>query len=108
ATGEVPADGDTTISATARDAAGNISAAGTKLVSIDATVPGAPTDVVAGVDGSVSGVAEEGSTVTMGTATTTADATTGAFAFAAGTLASGVTASVTATDAAGNASTGTD
>ncbi|HLS57823.1 MAG TPA: Ig-like domain-containing protein, partial [Zeimonas sp.] len=62
AAGEVPADGDTTISATARDAAGNTSVAGTRPVSIDATVPGAPTAAV-GVDGSVSGVAEAGSTV---------------------------------------------
>jgi hypothetical protein len=107
ASGEVPADGDTTISATARDAAGNTSVAGTRPVTIDAGVPGAPT-AVAGVDGSVSGVAEAGSTVTMGAATTTADATTGAYAFAAGTLASGASASVTATDAAGNVSGGTD
>jgi len=103
AAGEVPADGDTTISATATDAAGNPSTAGTRPVTIDATAPGAPT-AVAGVDGSVSGVAEAGSTVTMGAATATADATTGAYAFAAGTLASGATASVTATDANGNAS----
>ena len=107
ATGEVPADGDTTISATATDAAGNASTAGSRPVTIDATAPGAPT-AVAGVDGSVSGVAEAGSTVTMGAATATADATTGAYAFAAGTLASGETASVTATDASGNTGSGTD
>lgn len=100
ASGEVPADGNTTISATARDAAGNTSVAGTHPVTVDKTAPGVPT-AVAGVDGSVTGTAEAGSTVKLGSATVTADGT-GHYQFAAGTLASGATGSVTATDAAGN------
>jgi len=102
ASGEVPADGSTTISATARDAAGNTSVAGTHPVTVDTTAPGAPT-ATAGVDGSVTGTAEAGSTVKLGSATVTADGT-GHYQFAAGTLASGATGSVTATDAAGNTS----
>lgn len=102
AAGEVPADGNTTISATARDAAGNTSVAGTHPVTVDTTAPGAPT-ATAGVDGSVTGTAEAGSTVKLGSATVTADAS-GHYEFAAGTLASGTTGSVTATDAAGNTS----
>lgn len=104
ASGEVPADGNTTISATARDAAGNTSEAGTRSVAVDTTAPGTPT-ALAGVDGSVTGTAEAGSTVKLGSATATADGS-GNYQFAAGTLASGATGSVTATDAAGNTSAG--
>ncbi|MCL4183633.1 MAG: hypothetical protein KJ011_09320 [Burkholderiaceae bacterium] len=106
AAGELPADGNTTISATATDASGNESTAGTHAVAIDTTAPGAPTANVA-LDGMVSGVAEAGSTVTMGEQSVTADATTGAYQFATA-LASGASATVIATDANGNASPGAD
>jgi len=103
ASGDVPGDGPTVpISATATDAAGNTSVAGTRNVAIDTGVPAAPTVAVA-PNGIVSGTAEAGSTVTMGDQEVTADAGTGAFAFAT-PLASGASASVVATDAAGNAS----
>ncbi|GMV02431.1 MAG: hypothetical protein KJZ98_13465 [Burkholderiaceae bacterium] len=103
ATGEVPADGNTTISATARDAAGNTSVAGTRPVTIDTAAPTVQT-AVAGADGSVSGTADAGSTVKLGSATVTAG-NDGAYSFAAGTLSAGA-ATVTATDAAGNVSAG--
>jgi len=107
ASGEVPADGATQISATATDAAGNASSASGPLdVAVDKTLPAAPS-AVAGLDGSVSGTAEANSTVKLGAAETTADGS-GNYQFAAGTLASGATGSVTATDAAGNAGSGTD
>ncbi len=106
ASGEVPADGPTQISATATDAAGNTSAAGTRDIAVDKTAPVAPT-ALDGIDGSVSGSAEANSTVKLGAAETTADGS-GNFQFAAGTLASGATAAVTAVDAAGNTSAGTD
>src|SRR5690606_6249090 len=76
----VPADGASQISATATDAAGNVSAAGTRDVTVDtAPAPGAPDapvisavavdDVVDAMEGAanvaVSGTAEAGSTVTV-------------------------------------------
>jgi hypothetical protein len=107
APGDLPADGATTISATATNAAGNESATGTRDVSVDTAAPAAPTAVV-GPDGSVTGIAEPGSTVTIGSETAAADETTGAYTFAAGTVASGATAMVTATDAGGNVSDETE
>src|SRR5690606_23573456 len=85
---EVPADGASQISATATDAAGNVSAAGTRDVNVDtAPVPGAPDapvisavavdDIVDAVEGAanvaVSGTAEAGSIVTVIWGSTTKD-----------------------------------
>lgn len=104
---ELPAHGDTAgISATATDTAGNTSSVATHPVSIDTEAPELQTPNVA-PNGIVSGTAEPGSTVTMDDQTETADASTGAYQFAT-PLASGATASVVATDAAGNASAGID
>ena len=96
-------DGAKSLTATITDAAGNPSSASAPLVvTLDTAVPEAPTVAVA-PNGIVSGTAEAGSTVTMGDQTATADAGTGAFQFAT-PLASGASATVVATDAAGNAS----
>ena len=123
------ADGALTASAVATDGAGNASSAGTDTATKDASVPGAPSvnlsDPVNAANTTtvtVSGVAEPGSTVNISiddatagsplTDTTTAHVTTGDYSesFDVTTLADGVlTATVTATDAAGNTSpAGTD
>jgi Ca2+-binding RTX toxin-like protein len=57
-TAQIPADGNTTITATARDAAGNTSTTGTRSVLIDTVAPNAPTitnvtDDVGSIQGSV-------------------------------------------------------
>ncbi|MCO5118049.1 MAG: Ig-like domain-containing protein [Burkholderiaceae bacterium] len=123
AAAELPADGATTISATAADAAGNVSEAGTRAVTVatdtvDSTPPDAPTvdavgtvnaaAVAAGV--SVSGTAEPGSTVDVTWGALTAQAVaagdgswTANFDPGASDPAAEITA--TATDASGNTST---
>ncbi|MFE8047129.1 BapA/Bap/LapF family large adhesin [Brenneria goodwinii] len=96
------------ISAVASDAAGNASAAGT-VSAPDTTAPDAPTATISDDGGSISGVAEGGSTVTItltdGTVlTTTADAE-GNYSYTfPHAHANGETVTVTATDAAGNVS----
>jgi len=126
ASDKIPADGATTISAVATDAAGNASDAGTVSVAVDATPPGAPSigavagnDVVnsseaaAGV--TVSGTAEAGSSVAVtwgdgNTQTATADGDGNwSVAFASDKVpADGTTTiSAVATDTAGNASAAT-
>jgi uncharacterized repeat protein (TIGR02059 family) len=121
--GEIPADGSSTVSATAADAAGNVSVAGTRPVTIDTVAPTAPTfttvagnDVVnaaeKGAGVAVSGTAEANASVavTWGATTKTvaADAAgTWSASFAAGEVPAdgNTTISATASDAAGNAST---
>lgn len=123
--GDIPADGSTTISATARDAAGNTSAAATRAVTVDATVPGTPTiNAVSGDDRvtlaekpagvAVSGTAEANASiaVTWGAVTNTVSANgSGVWSttFTSGQLPAGgnTTISVTATDAAGNSTAAT-
>ncbi|UKJ77883.1 beta strand repeat-containing protein [Azospirillum brasilense] len=117
------ANGTNAVSVTARDAAGNVSSAGTQTLTIDTTAPDAPAVTSAALTNSttpaISGTAEANSTVTVtvggATYTTTAAAGTGAWSVnlssatpASGTLslnANGTNAvSVTARDAAGNVS----
>ncbi|HWL35816.1 MAG TPA: Ig-like domain-containing protein [Frankiaceae bacterium] len=122
------ADGALTATAVATDGAGNASSAGSDSATKDATVPGAPSvslsDPVNAANTTtvtVSGVAEPGSTVNISLDDATAgdpltDSTTAnglgeySESFDVTTLADGVlTATVTATDAAGNTSpAGTD
>lgn len=121
AAADIPADGSTTISAVATDAAGNKSSTGTRAVSIDSTAPAAPVIAAVAVDNAVnaaekaagvaiSGTAEAGASVavTWGAVTKTVTATGGTFnaAFAAAELPAdgSTTVSVVATDALGNAS----
>ncbi|MFC7050150.1 beta strand repeat-containing protein [Emcibacter nanhaiensis] len=124
AAGDIPADGSTTISVTATDAAGNTGSAGTRSVEVDTAAPSAPvisavasddivnsTEKAAGV--AVSGTAEANAaiTVTWGTSvqTTTADGG-GAWTvtFASGEVPpdGSTTINATAEDAAGNVSVG--
>src|SRR5690606_25632438 len=122
--GELPADGPSTIKATATDAAGNTSAEATPDVTVDTATPGVETTppdapvlnavgtvnaaaVAAGV--TVSGTAEPNSTVdvTWGalTAQTTADANGDwSVQFPAGQSDPATEITATATDAAGNTS----
>ncbi|WP_186464817.1 Ig-like domain-containing protein, partial [Azospirillum brasilense] len=115
------ANGSNAISATATDAAGNVSTAGTQSLTIDTTAPNAPTVTTALTNNTaptIAGTAETGSTVTVsvGGATYTTTATNGSWSInlatatpATGTLslnANGANpVSATATDAAGNTST---
>ena len=118
---EVPADGSTTLSATAKDAAGNTGTAGTRPVSIDSTASASPVVAVVAGDNAVnaaeklagvtvSGTAEAGSSVavTWGSVTKTVTATGGTFSasFAAADVPvdGSSTISAVATDAAGNKS----
>ncbi len=118
---EVPADGSSTLSATAKDAAGNAGTAGTRPVSIDSTAPASPVVAVVAGDNAVnaaeklagvtvSGTAEAGSSValTWGLVTKTVIATGGTFSasFAAADVPvdGSSTISAVATDAAGNKS----
>ncbi|MEZ5729572.1 MAG: Ig-like domain-containing protein [Burkholderiaceae bacterium] len=124
ATGEVPADGATTISATATDTNSNTGPAGTANVTVDTAAPAAPvigavatdnvvnsTEKTAGV--TVSGTAEANSDVAVTWGGTTHNATAdgaGNFSvvFATGEVpADGATSTIsaTATDTAGNAGT---
>ncbi|MGY0750014.1 Ig-like domain-containing protein, partial [Azospirillum argentinense] len=116
------ANGTNTVSATATDAAGNVSSAGTQTLTIDTTAPNAPAVTSAALTKNatpiIGGTAETGSTVTVtvGGATYTTTATNGTWSLnlatatpASGSLslnANGTNAvSATATDAAGNTST---
>ncbi|MBK3734600.1 DUF4347 domain-containing protein, partial [Azospirillum brasilense] len=115
------ANGSNAISATATDAAGNVSTAGTQSLTIDTTAPNAPAVTTALTNSAaptIDGTAEAGSTVTVsvGGATYTTTATNGTWSInlatatpATGTLslnANGANpVSATATDAAGNTST---
>ncbi|MGY0715198.1 Ig-like domain-containing protein, partial [Azospirillum argentinense] len=115
------ANGTNAVSATATDAAGNTSTAGTQTLTIDTTAPNAPTVTTAlsnSTTPTLTGAAETGSTVTVtvGGATYTTTATNGSWSInlaaatpTAGSLslnANGTnTVSATATDAAGNTST---
>ncbi|MHA7066630.1 Ig-like domain-containing protein, partial [Azospirillum argentinense] len=113
--------GSNAVSATATDAAGNVSTAGTQTLTIDTTAPNAPAVTSATLTNSatptLTGTAEAGSTVTVtvGGATYTTTATNGSWSInlatatpTAGSLslnANGTNAvSATATDAAGNTS----
>ncbi|WP_454020596.1 Ig-like domain-containing protein [Azospirillum sp. Marseille-Q6669] len=117
------ANGTNAVSVAARDAAGNVSSAGTQTLTIDTTAPNAPSVTSAALSNNatpvIAGTAEADSTVTVtvggATYTTTAAAGTGAWSVnlatatpASGTLglnANGTNAvSVTARDAAGNVS----
>ncbi|WP_205215815.1 beta strand repeat-containing protein, partial [Azospirillum brasilense] len=77
------ANGTNAVSVTARDAAGNVSSAGTQTLTIDTTAPNAPTVTSAALTNSaaptLAGTAEAGSTVTVtiGGATYTTTATGG-------------------------------
>ncbi|MGE4242410.1 Ig-like domain-containing protein [Ramlibacter sp.] len=83
---QIPADGSYTVSVTATDAAGNVSSAGTRAITVATGAPGAPSiDIVAGND--VVNAAEAGSTIT---------GTAGSNASVALTLGSGNTRTVTA------------
>ncbi|AMR81813.1 Ig-like domain-containing protein [Cupriavidus nantongensis] len=105
-------DGPVSLTATATDAAGNVSAPTAAFnLTVDTAAPADP--VITQASGTtISGTAEAGSTVDIdldgdGTpdATVTADATTGAWTYSPGTpLPDGTGISVTATDAAGNTS----
>ncbi|WP_114861117.1 SwmB domain-containing protein, partial [Azospirillum brasilense] len=116
------ANGANPVSATATDAAGNTSTAGTQSLTIDTTAPNAPAVTSAALTNSatptIAGTAEAGSTVTVtvGGATYTTTATGGTWSIdlatatpTAGSLslnANGANpVSATATDAAGNTST---
>ncbi|CAO3456932.1 hypothetical protein [Azospirillum argentinense] len=116
------ANGTNAVSVTARDAAGNVSSAGTQTLTIDTTAPNAPTVTSAVLSNSatptLAGTAEAGSTVivTIGGATYTTTATGGTWSIdlATATPVSGSLSlnanganpvSATATDAAGNTST---
>jgi hypothetical protein len=114
---EVPADGNTSVSAVATDVAGNVSAAGTRAVTVDTAVAApvvADENVVnavektAGVD--VSGTAEAGASVavTWGTTTKTVTATggnwTANFASAQVPADGNTSVNAVATDVAGNVS----
>ncbi|WP_449229282.1 Ig-like domain-containing protein [Azospirillum argentinense] len=109
------------VSATATDPAGNTSTAGTQTLTIDTTLPDAPTVTSAALSNSttptLAGTAESGSTVTVtiGGATYTTTATNGAWSIDLATAtpttgsltlnANGTNAvSATATDASGNVS----
>ncbi|WP_304524191.1 Ig-like domain-containing protein [Cupriavidus sp. MP-37] len=105
-------DGPYTLTATATDAAGNVSAPTAAFnLTVDTAPPADPIITVANGT-TLAGTAEPGSTVDIdldgdGTpeGTVTADATTGAWTYTPGTpLPDGAVASVTATDAAGNTS----
>ncbi|MFE1602191.1 Ig-like domain-containing protein [Methylobacterium sp. ID0610] len=113
--------GPNAVSATARDAAGNVSAAGTQTLTLDTTAPNAPVVTSAALSNSatptLTGTAEAGSavTVTVGGASYTAIATGGSWSLdlatavpVTGTLSldpNGPNAvSATARDAAGNLS----
>ncbi|QEL92840.1 hypothetical protein D9621_21040 [Azospirillum brasilense] len=114
------ANGANPVSATATDAAGNISAPGTQSLTIDTTNPNAPvitTTLSNSATPTISGTAEAGSTVTVtvGGATYTTTATNGTWSIdlatetpTAGSLALNANGanpvSATATDAAGNIS----
>ncbi|NUB23276.1 hypothetical protein GBZ26_29690, partial [Azospirillum formosense] len=114
------ANGANTVSATAADAAGNVSAPGTQSLTIDTTAPNAPavtTTLSNTTTPVIAGTAEAGSTVTVtvGGATYTTTATGGNWSInlATETPTAGVpslnangpnTVSATATDAAGNTS----
>ncbi|CAG36834.1 Ig-like domain-containing protein [Desulfotalea psychrophila] len=95
------------------DTAGNVSAV-MEITAVDGTAPGAPTlGTSNGTE--LSGVAEAGSSVTVyaadGTtvlATTTADASSGAYSFSPNPLTDGKTGSVVTTDTAGNVSAVTE
>ncbi|NUB16476.1 hypothetical protein GAY28_30660, partial [Azospirillum brasilense] len=116
------ANGANPVSATATDAAGNVSAPGTQSLTVDTTAPNAPAVTSAALSNSttpvIGGTAEAGSTVTVtiGGATYTTIATGGNWSvnLATATPASGTLSlnangpnpvSATATDAAGNPST---
>ncbi|QCO07159.1 Ig-like domain-containing protein [Azospirillum argentinense] len=117
------ANGTNAVSATATDAAGNVSTAGTQTLTIDTTLPDAPTVTSAALSNSttptLTGTAEANATVTVtvgGATYTTTASGTGAWSVnlatatpASGSLslnANGTNAvSATATDAAGNTST---
>ncbi|WP_353858901.1 Ig-like domain-containing protein [Azospirillum formosense] len=109
------------ISATATDAAGNVSPAGTQSLVVDTTLPDAPTVTSAALSNSatptLTGIAEAGSTVTVtvggATYTTTATGGTWSVDLATATPTAGVLTlnpnganpvSATATDASGNVS----
>ncbi|TWA67773.1 putative repeat protein (TIGR02059 family), partial [Azospirillum baldaniorum] len=114
------ANGSNAVSATATDAAGNVSTPGTQSLTIDTTAPNAPTVTTAlsnSTTPTLTGTAEAGSTVTVtvGGATYTTTATNGTWSVnlatatpTAGSLslnANGTNpVSATATDAAGNTS----
>ena len=122
---DLPADGLSTITATARDSAGNGSATGITSVELDRAFPGQPSlapiasnnsinaaEKAAGI--SLSGSAEAGASIAITwngtTRTTSADANTGAWslAYSAGQIPADSTNSVitiTANDKAGNSST---
>ncbi|WP_246472988.1 Ig-like domain-containing protein, partial [Azospirillum tabaci] len=115
------ANGANPVSATATDAAGNVSAPGTQTLTIDTTLPNAPVVTSAALSNStaptLTGTAEAGSTVTVtaGGATYTTTATGGNWSvdLATATPVTGAlslnanganTVSATATDASGNVS----
>ncbi|CCD02600.1 protein of unknown function, partial (plasmid) [Azospirillum baldaniorum] len=115
------ANGTNAVSATATDAAGNVSSAGTQSLTIDTTAPNAPAVTSATLSNNatpiLTGTAEAGTTVTVtvGGATYTTTATNGTWSVnlatatpTSGSLtlnANGTNAvSATATDAAGNVS----
>ncbi|MDP3702369.1 MAG: Ig-like domain-containing protein [Hylemonella sp.] len=121
---QIPADGDTTVVALTQDAAGNLSAAGTRAVSItsgrqDTTAPDAPViNTVAGnnvvnaaerdAGVTLSGTAESGSVVRVtwgGTTKTTTAGVDGSWssAFASAEIPGAGNISVTATDTSANA-----
>ncbi|MBJ7224165.1 MULTISPECIES: BapA/Bap/LapF family large adhesin, partial [unclassified Brenneria] len=96
------------INVVASDIAGNASAAAT-VIAPDSTAPNAPTAAVSDDGGTISGVAEGGSTVTItltdGTTATVQADTAGHYSYAfPSAQANGESVSVTATDAAGNVS----
>ncbi len=112
----------TTIGATAQDAAGNTSLAGTRTVTVDRVAPGQPTinvvstdDQISSSEGSspvtITGTTETGTTVSVGwgaqTVAATVTGTTWSATFAPGQLPADGPSSVraTSTDAAGNAGT---
>ncbi len=127
ASSELPADGtDVAVSATATDAAGNTSAAGTTTVNVDTSAPGKPTinavatdDTVSSAEKSagitVTGTAEANATVKVRIGTTEKEPVAGqdgtwTATFAAGELPADGNRTVTAqtVDEAGNASTATN
>jgi len=121
ASGEIPADGDTTISATATDAAGNASAAGSRSVSIDTTAPSAQsTNAVASdniinageQNSAITGTNESGASVALSLGGNTRAATVTGTTWSYTLTAADITAmgqgaeliQATQTDAAGNTS----